>query len=108
MVSALQAEVAELRKHVDYLKNTDFSSLIQGVDGLDSPETLKKPSDSTRDIHIEEFVVNESDAEINEEKIEAQEASIFIDLSDLRDSWIGLGDIIVTKEIMMDDFFQVL
>uniref|UniRef100_M1DY64 Polyprotein protein n=1 Tax=Solanum tuberosum TaxID=4113 RepID=M1DY64_SOLTU len=68
-VSAWKAEVVDLRKDVDYLKSTNFTSLIQTVDNVDSSETSGIHLNTTRDIHREEAAVDESDAETDEEQI---------------------------------------
>ncbi|KAG5610625.1 hypothetical protein H5410_021906 [Solanum commersonii] len=72
-VLALKAEVADLRKDEDYLKSTDFTSLIQAADDMDDPDTSGIPPNSTGDAHRDEAVVKESDAETDEEQIGLQE-----------------------------------
>uniref|UniRef100_M1DQH1 Polyprotein protein n=1 Tax=Solanum tuberosum TaxID=4113 RepID=M1DQH1_SOLTU len=82
-VSALKVEVADLRKVVDYLKSTNFISLIQAADDVDAPKTSGIPRDTTGDAHRDEHTVGESDAETDEEKIGVKEENIFRDLTDL-------------------------
>jgi len=79
----LKAKVADLRKDVDYLKSTDYTSLIRAADDLDTPETSEIPPATIRDAIREEAVVDESDAENDEEEISIQEESIYRDLPDL-------------------------
>uniref|UniRef100_M1D8T4 Putative plant transposon protein domain-containing protein n=1 Tax=Solanum tuberosum TaxID=4113 RepID=M1D8T4_SOLTU len=96
----------ESRKDVDYLKSTDFTSLIQTADDVETPETSGIPPNTTRDIHREEVAVDESDDETDKEQIEMQEASIYKDLSALRKAERDLGDIDVTEEIWIDVVVQ--
>uniref|UniRef100_M1DY66 Polyprotein protein n=1 Tax=Solanum tuberosum TaxID=4113 RepID=M1DY66_SOLTU len=74
---AASAKVADLRKDVDYLKSTDFTSLLKDADDTYAPEI---PSAT---IHCDETAVSESVAETDEEQIQIQEKSIYGDLLDL-------------------------
>uniref|UniRef100_M1DRV0 Polyprotein protein n=1 Tax=Solanum tuberosum TaxID=4113 RepID=M1DRV0_SOLTU len=69
-VTTFKAEVADLRKDVDYLKSTDFTSLLEAVDDVDALETSEIPSATTRDVHRDETVVDESEVETDEKLIE--------------------------------------
>uniref|UniRef100_M1DC69 Polyprotein protein n=1 Tax=Solanum tuberosum TaxID=4113 RepID=M1DC69_SOLTU len=88
-VLAMKAEVADLRK--DYLKFTDFTSLIQGADDEDAPETTGIPPATIGAVQRDGTTYEESDAETDEEHIaihddemrESREESIFRDLPDL-------------------------
>ncbi|KAG5575864.1 hypothetical protein H5410_055998 [Solanum commersonii] len=84
-IMALKAKVEDLRNDVDYMKSTDFTSLLEAIDDLDAPETLEIPPTTIEDIHRDEAVVDESDAETNEKQIERREESINRDLLDLKE-----------------------
>ncbi|XP_049364535.1 uncharacterized protein LOC125829341 [Solanum verrucosum] len=66
-VSVVKAEVADLRKDVDYLKFTKFTSLMRGTDDEDAPETSEIPPATTGDAQRGSTTYEESDAEIDEE-----------------------------------------
>lgn len=67
---ALKAEVANLRKNVNYLMSTDISLLIRRVDDLDASKTSRIPPPTTghvqRDGATEESGV-ETDEDLTEE-----------------------------------------
>ncbi|XP_049368426.1 uncharacterized protein LOC125833327 [Solanum verrucosum] len=85
-VTALKAKVANLRKDIDYLKSTDFTSLLEAADNLDAPENSEIPPATTKDLHRDDVAVDESDAEINEEQIEIREEIIYGDFPDLEET----------------------
>ncbi|KAG5631960.1 hypothetical protein H5410_003677 [Solanum commersonii] len=60
--TTLRAEVADLRKYVDYLKSTNFTSLLEATDDMDAPETLEIPPVTTGDVHRNETAGDKSDA----------------------------------------------
>ncbi|XP_049370107.1 uncharacterized protein LOC125835012 [Solanum verrucosum] len=82
-VTTLKAVVANLRNDVDYLKSTDFTSLLEATDDVDAPDTSKIPLTTTIDIHRDGTTINESEAEIEDELIEIREERIYGDLPDL-------------------------
>ncbi|WMV30754.1 hypothetical protein MTR67_024139 [Solanum verrucosum] len=82
---ALKAEVANLRKDVDYLKSTDFTSLLEAADDVDAPETSEIPPATTGEVHRDVMAAEESEAEIDEDYIEIREKSICGELPDLEE-----------------------
>ncbi|KAK4737887.1 hypothetical protein R3W88_001584 [Solanum pinnatisectum] len=82
-VTALKAEVADLRKDVDYLKSTDFTSLLEAADDLDAPEI---PLATTKDVYRDEAAVDESDAKTDDKLIEIRKESIYGNLPDLEET----------------------
>ncbi|KAG5615906.1 hypothetical protein H5410_015730 [Solanum commersonii] len=53
-VTNLQAKVADLRKDIDYLKSTEFTSLLKDDDDVDAPEI---PLATTGDVHHDETTI---------------------------------------------------
>lgn len=66
----------DIRKDVDYLKSTDFSSLLETAHYVDSSEGWKINPSTTEDIYRDE-----SDGENEEVPIEIWEKNIYEDLS---------------------------
>ncbi|KAK4707298.1 hypothetical protein R3W88_033145 [Solanum pinnatisectum] len=85
-VMTLKVEVANLRKDVDYLKSTNYTSLLEVVDDVDAPETLEIPPATTGDVHRDDTTVDESETETDEEQIEVREDIIYGDLPYLEET----------------------
>uniref|UniRef100_M1DIK7 Polyprotein protein n=1 Tax=Solanum tuberosum TaxID=4113 RepID=M1DIK7_SOLTU len=68
-VATLKAELVDLWKDVDYLKSTDFTSLIQGADDEDAPETSGIHSATTGVVQRDGTANEESNAGIDKEQI---------------------------------------
>jgi len=84
----LKDKVVDLRKDVDYLMSTDFTSLLEVADDLDALETLGIPPATTGDMHRDDATVDESDAETDEEMIKVRDESIYGDLSYLEETFM--------------------
>ncbi|XP_015072485.1 uncharacterized protein LOC107016567 [Solanum pennellii] len=82
-VTTLKAEVEDLRKDVDYLKSTDFTSLLEADYDVDAHEI---PSATTGYVHRVDTIVYETDADTNEKQIEVKEDNIDGDLPDLEET----------------------
>ncbi|XP_049385472.1 uncharacterized protein LOC125849431 [Solanum stenotomum] len=68
-VTSLRAEVANLRKDVDYLKSTDFTSLFELTEDRNALTISKMPPATTRDVPIDNIATDESEAETDEEHL---------------------------------------
>ena len=70
----MKDKVEDLRKDVDYLKYTNFTSLLKASYYVDAPTTSKILLDTTRDIHQYYTIDDESEEDTDEEKIDVWEA----------------------------------
>ncbi|KAG5615736.1 hypothetical protein H5410_015560 [Solanum commersonii] len=83
-VTTLKAENASLREDINYLKSTDFTSLLESAKDRDAPDTSRIPPATTKDVQGDRTAHVESDAETDEELIsvhaeESKYEGIFID-----------------------------
>lgn len=78
-VTTLKAEVLDLRKDVDYLKSTDFTSLLEATNDVDALTNFAIPLVSTGDVPMDDVTVDELEVETDKEKIEVREESIYRD-----------------------------
>ncbi|XP_049382847.1 uncharacterized protein LOC125847225 [Solanum stenotomum] len=85
-MKTLKADVEDLRKDVDYLKSTNFTSLFEAAEIEGVPGSSKIPPTTTGDVSIEDIVADESEAETHEEQLDAQEETIYGDQQDLKDT----------------------
>uniref|UniRef100_M1DP44 Polyprotein protein n=1 Tax=Solanum tuberosum TaxID=4113 RepID=M1DP44_SOLTU len=79
-----------LRKDVDYLKSTDFTSLLEATDDVDVSTTFKLPLATTEDIHMDDIATDESEAKIDEKQIEMPNETIYGDLPYLEETILQL------------------
>jgi len=93
-MKALKDEVADLRKDVDYLKSTDFTSLFEAAETQGVPGISEMPPATTRDMPKEDVAADASETETktDEEKIVAHEEAIYDDLPDLEEIIVQLAN----------------
>ncbi|KAG5615193.1 hypothetical protein H5410_015017 [Solanum commersonii] len=92
-VTALKADVSELRKDIDHLKSIDFTSLFRTMKipddpRIDIPTYSKVPTATTKDEVRVDVVVAESEAETDEEQFGVHEDVFFDDLVDLESAMV--------------------
>ncbi|KAK4716547.1 hypothetical protein R3W88_014885 [Solanum pinnatisectum] len=85
-VTTLKVEVADLKKDVDYLKSTDFTSLLEVADNMDAPASSEIPPFTTGDVPVDDMAADESKIETDEEQIEVRKESIYRDFLDLEET----------------------
>uniref|UniRef100_M1DXM1 Polyprotein protein n=1 Tax=Solanum tuberosum TaxID=4113 RepID=M1DXM1_SOLTU len=61
-VTTLKVEVTDLRKDVDYLKSTDFTSVLDATDDIDAPITFEIPLATNRHVHQDDMAADKSKA----------------------------------------------
>ncbi|KAG5631613.1 hypothetical protein H5410_003330 [Solanum commersonii] len=100
-IPTFKAKVAELRKDIYYLKSTDFTLLIGVADDMDAPDTSEIPLATIEEVPRDERVVEDSNAETDEEKIEILEEkeSIYGDLSDLAEAEKAMVNTVVQASL---------
>ncbi|KAG5579820.1 hypothetical protein H5410_050447 [Solanum commersonii] len=82
----IEIKVSDLRKDVDYLKSTDFTSLLEAANDLEAPETSVIPPATARDMYGDDAVIKESNAKTDEKLIEIRDESIYRNLPDLEET----------------------
>ncbi|KAG5594471.1 hypothetical protein H5410_035703 [Solanum commersonii] len=85
-VTTLRVEVSDLRKDVDYLKSTYFTSLFESAEDRDASANSEIPSATTRDVPMDGMTDDKSEAETDEEQLGESDAVIYDDLANLEDA----------------------
>ncbi|KAG5581616.1 hypothetical protein H5410_052243 [Solanum commersonii] len=89
-VTALKVEVLDLRKDVDYLKSTYITSLFESAEDQDAFTSSEMPLATTGDMPMDDVAVDELEAEMDKEQLDAQKKTIYGDLPDLEETIIQL------------------
>ncbi|XP_049399707.1 uncharacterized protein LOC125863728 [Solanum stenotomum] len=92
-VTALKAEVADLRKDVDYLKSTDFTSFLEAVDDMDAPANSEIPLATTGDLRERDIVVYDDLADLEDAMFETARQTSLRDTSMVVCSGVVAADV---------------
>jgi len=68
---------------VEYLKSTDFTSVLEAANDMEVPATSKIPPATIGDVPMDDVAVDVSEVETDENQIEVPEENINGDLPDL-------------------------
>lgn len=71
---------------MEYLMPIDFTSILEEADDLDAPTRSEMHSATTRDVSMDDVVVDEQEAKIYKEKLEVKEDTIYGDLRYLEET----------------------
>ncbi|KAG5590406.1 hypothetical protein H5410_040920 [Solanum commersonii] len=80
-VTTLKSEVANLMKDADYLKSTNFTSLLEVSDDMDVPATSEITPTTTGDIPMKDVAADALEEDINEEQLGERDNTVYNDLS---------------------------
>ncbi|KAG5615782.1 hypothetical protein H5410_015606 [Solanum commersonii] len=90
-VITLKAEFSKLRKDVDHLQSTNFTSLFESVEAPDAPgsdvlASSDMPPATTRDETMEDVAAAESEKETDKKQVDVQKATIYGNLPNLEET----------------------
>uniref|UniRef100_M1DDU5 Putative plant transposon protein domain-containing protein n=1 Tax=Solanum tuberosum TaxID=4113 RepID=M1DDU5_SOLTU len=84
-----RAETCESRQRVTS-EFIDFTSLLDATEDKDAPASSEMPLATTEDVLMDDVAADESEAETDEEQLNAQEETIYGDLPDLEEMIVQL------------------
>ncbi|KAG5571762.1 hypothetical protein H5410_061528 [Solanum commersonii] len=87
-VTGLKVKVADLKKDVDYLKSTDFTSLLEAANDVEAQPSSEIPPITIENVSRDDVEVDGSESKIDEEQIEVRAESIYGDLPDLEKTMV--------------------